>query len=463
MLSNKEHLDKVKKFKEKLDSVSPTFCLAKWLQVTTNLYNGTTHSCHHPTSHKIDENDLLNNPNSLHNTPIKIFARKEMLEGIQTKECQYCWNIENLPEKTISDRIYKSSSSWAAPYFYKVLDSKLGENINPTYMEIAFENICNFKCTYCMPDISSRWMEEIQHHGPYKLSEYELHNLDYLKRIGRFPIHHKEYNPYIEAFWKWWPTLYNDLHTFRITGGEPLLSENTWKILDYIKDNPRKELTFAINSNMGIPHDLVLKLISYSNDIIKNNKVKAFMLFTSAESIEKQCEYIRYGMDWTLFCKNIETYLEMTDKRARINFMVTANLLGSPSFKKFLEFILKLRQKHNITNAYNRVSINIPYLRHPPFISVTQLPNELKKKYTEEWKDFVRSNSDNKKIGMFYLEEIDQIDRLCAYMNSKEPEKTLMKDFYLYYTEADKRRKTNFVETFPELENYFYECRDITL
>lgn len=460
-LTNKEQLERMKSFKKKLDAVSPSFCLAKWLQVTINLYNGTTHSCHHPTSHKIDSEKVLDNPNMLHNTPIKFFARKEMLNGVQTKECQYCWNIENLEEKTMSDRVYKSCNSWAAPFLNKVLESGLGENINPTYMEIAFENVCNFKCTYCMPDISSRWMEEIESHGPYSLNGYELHNLNYLKKIGRFPIHHKEYNPYIEAFWKWWPDLYNDLHTFRITGGEPLLSDNTWKVLDYIQEHPRKELTFAVNSNFGVPHNLILKLISYANDIVKNKKIKEFIVFTSAESTEQQCEYIRYGMNWELFVKNIETFLSQTDDSIRLSFMVTANLLSGPSFKKFLEFILNLRKRFNKNNGYNRIGMMIPYLRHPSFIEITQLSNDLKEKYTIEWKEFVKNNSNNNELGIFYLEELDQIDRLCAFMNSKPADKTLMKDFYLYYTESDKRRKTNFCETFPELVDYYYSCKTL--
>lgn len=458
-ITNKEHIDNLWKVKEKLDKVSPSFCLAKWVQSTTNLYNGTTHSCHHPTSHHIDEKEVLNNPKLLHNTPIKFFAREEMLKGVQTKECQFCWNVENLPEKTISDRTYKSANSWSLPYFQKILDSGLGKDINPTYLEIAFENVCNFKCTYCMPDISSRWMDEIQQHGPYKLTEYDLHNLEYLKNIKRFPIHHKEYNPYIEAFWKWWPELYNDLHTFRITGGEPLLSENTWKVLDYIQANPRAGLTFALNTNMGIPHDLILKLIEKTNDIVVNKKVKEYMVFTSAESVGAQCEYIRFGMNWELFEKNIETFLTNTNEKVRLSFMVTANLLGSASFTQFLEWIISLRKKFNKHNGYNRISMAIPYLRHPNFISVTQLTNDLKQKYEKEWKEVVQKNSDNSKLGMFYLEEIDQIDRLCGYMNSKSAEERLMKDFYLYYTEADKRRKTDFCKTFPELEDYFNLCK----
>ena len=35
-----------------------------------------------------------------------------------------------------------------------------------------------------------------------------------------------------------------------------------------------------------------------------------------------------------------------------------------------------------------------------------------------------------------------------------------MKNFYLFFTEQDKRRGTNFVNTFPELENFWKECKD---
>ena len=50
------------------------------------------------------------------------------------------------------------------------------------------------------------------------------------------PYKQSDHNPYVEAFWEWWPDLYKDLHTFRITGGEPLLSKDTFKVLEYIQD-----------------------------------------------------------------------------------------------------------------------------------------------------------------------------------------------------------------------------------
>ena len=44
--------------KNTLDNVGKGMCLAKWTQVTMHLHNGTTHSCHHPTTHKVPLEEL---------------------------------------------------------------------------------------------------------------------------------------------------------------------------------------------------------------------------------------------------------------------------------------------------------------------------------------------------------------------------------------------------------------------
>ena len=41
--------------KKVLDSVSPSFCAAKWLNASIHLGHGYTHSCHLPIPHPIDE------------------------------------------------------------------------------------------------------------------------------------------------------------------------------------------------------------------------------------------------------------------------------------------------------------------------------------------------------------------------------------------------------------------------
>jgi organic radical activating enzyme len=456
MKTDEERLS-VLRFKiEKLNSVSPTFCLAKWAQTTTTLYNGYTHSCHHPAPHKINVEDIKNNPSGIHNTPIKILAREEMLKGIQTKECDYCWNIENLGKDHFSDRHYKSANVgmniWQQ--FENIVASGSGANFAPTYLEVAFESICNFKCSYCSPDVSSRWAEEVQQHGGYKLSRNKLHHdIKWMKKIGKFPIHHSEENPYIDAFWKWWPELYKSLTTFRITGGEPLLSNNSWKIIDEIIENPRADFKFSINTNMGVPLKLVEKLIDKLNLMI--DKIAEIVIYTSAESIGEQAEYSRFGMDWTLFDSNIRTFLEKANPRIRLHFMTTVNILSVSTFDKFLTHISELRKRF----GKNRVSFNVSYLRWPNHQCITNLDDEQKKVFTEKMESVIDTLSKDADVnGNLYIEEINQIKRLVDFMNMTPANRTEQKNFKLFFDEYDRRRNTNLLKTFPELTTMYNEA-----
>lgn len=258
--------------KEKLDSVSPSLCLAKWTQVTMHLQNGHTQSCHHPSTHKIPLEELKSNPSALHNTNFKKEKRKEMLKGVKPKECDYCWRVEDAAPDMFSDRHYKSSFSWSHPHFNKIAKMSGDENFDPTYVEVSFGNACNFKCMYCAPHISSKWMEEIKQHGPYPTSD-KYNNLEWLEHAGQMPIPNNQYNPYQEAFWKWWPRLYKSLHTFRITGGEPLMAKDTFQVLNYIQqtETPNKELLLGVNTNLGIPDKLIDKFIKDIRKILDEN------------------------------------------------------------------------------------------------------------------------------------------------------------------------------------------------
>lgn len=445
---------------EVINKVSPTFCTAKWLQSTIYLWNGYTHSCHHPSSHKVDPKAVEANPKALHNTPIKFVAREDMLKGIQTPECQYCWNVENGAGDHLSDRTYKSTSPWAMESLDAVKASGLGNDINPTYLEVAFENTCNFKCTYCTSDVSSKWTEEIERYGPYQLHNQTSHDHGWLKSIGRFPIKRDDYNPYVEAFWKWWPELIQTLKVFRITGGEPLLSKHTWRVFDDLIENPRPDLELAVNTNMNVPRKLIDKLVEYS--IKLKGKVKSFEVYTSLEATGAQAEYIRYGMTYDEFTDNCRYFLKSTD--TRLHFMVATNLLSVTTFDGFLKFVHELRMEFNETDAENRVPMMIAYVRWPQHLNIRHLPKDIKDKYGPLWLETVMARTrqaDPTKAGRFYLEEIDQVQRLINFMNAEEPDRLQqMKNFFLYHEQYDERRDTNFYEVFPELIPFYEDCRN---
>ena len=460
--ANQQNIDRMRDGMRAMEQkFSPTMCAAKWLQSTIMLYNGHTHSCHHPTAHKVPLEELADNPSALHNTMHKKLARQEMLNGERPSECQYCWNIEDLPGDHMSDRTYKSTSPWSVPFLERIEDAGAFGNIDPTYVEVAFDTTCNFKCAYCSPDVSSKWMEEIEQHGAYKTS-HPLHNVEWLRDLGRIPIPQREVNPYVEAFWKWWPDVREKLKVFRITGGEPLLSKHTWTLLDDIEANARPDLSFAINTNMGVPDQFITKLIETHNRVLP--KLKEFSVFTSAEAAGPQAEYIRFGMDYNKFMGNVRRFLTNTDPHCQLNFMITFNALSVTTFDRFLLDIYDLRCEFNEANSFNRVPMMINYLRWPSFQDVRVLPIEMRQDAALRFKDVMQSRtrltSDDER-GRFYLEEIDQIERLAKFMCSDLPNlEQLRKDFAIFYHEYDRRRGTDFKQTFPELADFIDHCSE---
>ena len=253
----------IKKIISIVDKTSPTFCLAKWHHVTLYLQTGETHSCYHPAPHKIDLAELKKNPSALHNTSIKKQERKEMLEGVQTKGCQYCWNIENMGLDYISDRHIKTASIFTEKRYKQIVDNPWDKNVKPEYIEISFGNECNFKCGYCHPKHSSSYYKEIKDHGPYDMVKNHRNDIDWFK------IYEEETNPYVEAWWRWWPEVRKTLTILRITGGEPLLQASTWKLLDDLVVNPLPNLELNIKENKQHIYEYIGMCINNLSSLVR--------------------------------------------------------------------------------------------------------------------------------------------------------------------------------------------------
>ena len=365
--------------KSKLDGVGCGFCLAKWTQVTMHLGMGMTHSCHHPSPHKIPLKEVERNPSALHNTSYKKQKRREMLEGGKPEECNYCWKVEE-SSNSFSDRVFKSSEPWSIDQFDKIKDNHWREDFNPKYVEVSFSNTCNFKCAYCGPQYSSKWVEEIEKHGAYPTS-YNFNDISNIQARGEMPYKHSELNPYVEAFWKWWPDLYKDLHTFRITGGEPLLSKDTFKVLEYIQDHHQKNpnLSLSINSNLGVPDNLIDRFIEIAKDLCENDKVRELTIFTSVEAKGAQAEYTRYGLEYDKFWSNVDKILTALPK-VTINIMATFNALSVFSYDELIDKTFEMKKKHANGQRYwvSALQLDTSYLRWPTHLSVKILEPEHK-------------------------------------------------------------------------------------
>ena len=435
--------------------LGPALCLAKWKQVSLHLTTGLNNSCYHPPLHAIDPVAIETNPAALHNTQHKKAQRKIMLQQERPSECSYCWNMEDLDR--LSDRHYRSGEPWAAIDFEKIKNSTGEEDVIPSYVEVNFNNACNLKCSYCSPQFSSSWQQEVERHGAFPT--LVPHNDPEHFSGSRRPIPARDHNPYVEAFWTWWPTLYPELKHFRMTGGEPLMDRNTYRVFDYVLEHPKSDLHLAVTSNFSVEPELSTKYFNYVKRLCDID-IEHFMQYVSVDSgIGPQAEYIRHGLDFKRLQNNVETYLTDIPYRNSLTFIITMNNLSVTGFLPLMKWILELRKTHSST--YQRVWFDTPVLRQPAWQSLQTLGESYAAKL-EQARDFMLENleTESDPFHGFKDYEVQRLERDIAWMRSTVNVSTRdLADFYKFFTEHDRRRGTDFEKTFPEMISWWKQCK----
>ena len=431
---------------EELNKVSPSFCLAKWFNVSIHIPTGKTHSCYHPKSHHIPLKELEDNSSALHNTEYKKQQRGLMLNGIRPPECEFCWQIEDSGNQ-LSDRAYRSKDVFEPGLIEEAKQLGIEGNARPRYVEVNFNQACNFKCSYCSPVLSTEWMKEINKQGPYMLADRKHNDMQYMEPVNNSPD-----NPYVEAFWNWLPEIYPTLQTFRMTGGEPLMDKNTFKIFDYVKANPKQDLHLSITSNCCPPKGQWQKFIDAMQDVAPC--VDHFMLYASLDSWGKQAEYIRNGLEFDTLLKNVKQYLEQCDRHS-LTFIITFNTLSYFGIFEYIQNILEMRKQYSKTRQM--IWFDIPQLTNPDYLNPKLMPQHVTE--LERCVEFMEANKDGdgNEFQGFSDFEISKVKRLIQWItaDSNFNKQLAEKNFKLFFSQHDARRGTDFLNTFPELKDFW--------
>jgi len=430
-----------------IDIKSESFCGAKWYNATIWLGSGMTTSCHHPLPHKVSVGEVEANPKALHNTPKKKEERAQMQRGERPSGCEYCWKIEDIGRDNISDRVYKTViyNDEDLNYAYRTPAS---EDIDLQTLEIAFDRTCQFACSYCNPAFSSTWVKDIDRNGPYNSLVSDgrnhfthSHGSSQLYRFG-------EENPYVTAFHKWWESdLHKTLQELRITGGEPLMSGETWKLIEWFKTNKGKSKTrLAINSNLGTQVDIDRLLASIDGVEVD--------LYTSNEAVGLQAEYIRDGLVFEVWTTNVKRLLD-SGKFRGLHVMATINALCLNSLDNFLDVILNWKKQY----GKDSINFSLNILRFPSFQSPLVLPDDIRTYYKFNLQQWYDTNKNSEFVHQY---ELNQLQRLIDYLDVvKTPhlgaaeQSVLQQDFKQFFTQYDTRRNKNFIEAFPALCEWY--------
>ena len=211
---------------------------------------------------------------------------------------------------------------------------------------------------------------------------------------------------------------------------------------------------------------MIEKLIEKINRIEDEDRVNEFIIFTSLDGWGKKAEYQRFGLDFNLFWDNLNLILEKCP-RVNATIMATYNALSVSSYDKVIKGVYDLKTQYGSDDRYwnSAVFLDSSYLRFPLHQTVQVLPKEMSNliyKQAQLTEYMATPNFETRLIGYSDI-EVQKIRRIYDWMLATDEEKIISQrqDFYRFFKEHDKRRGTNFKKTFPELADFYEDCKKL--
>lgn len=328
--------------------MSNTWCALPWIHLCVRPDNGLKPCCRYQIEDtsilKINLEKIETYGIEAMNDPYWTQLRKDMLEGKKRDECIKCYKQEE--SKNLKDR--SSLRLFLNKKFSPVIDqSTCTENFDSVrYIEMSIDNICNLQCKMC----SSKFSSKLQ------LRDKFLGDNVY-----------KKLEPNYEKFNK---IDLSKLIYIKLLGGEPFITPNFSKFLDYIIDrvDPANVSLEIITNGTSIPSNLIID---------KLNLFKTLYINVSLDSMDKTNDYQRYGSSYKKIFKNIKKY-ETIFKNSQIAIHSVISILNANTLSNSLNIL---------TNTYN-YHVSIDFVRDPVHLSLLYAPSDFLKKILE-------INSDN--------------------------------------------------------------------
>jgi len=409
--------------KKQLLTESKTFCMLPWVHFNTNP-NGDALPCciakpptHEHFGFKLPlGNTTKSSMMEIVNSTRAKQLRLDMLTGIRNPMCSACHEQDDL--NLISFRC--DSNKKYAKHFDNAMattdqDGSLSE-FKMRYFDIRFSNICNFKCRTCGPDWSSQWEQENIKNNIYQYVIIKNDNKEFLKEIiDQIPNFEEAY----------------------FAGGEPLITEEHYILLEEMIKQGRTDIVLRYNtnlSNLKFKNKDLLGLWSHFT-----NKVQ---VYASIDHYGARAEYIRHGTDWAV----VEENFLLAKKSSNIQIQMNT-VLSLYNYTTFLEFYQYLADKGLYSDSIN----SIYYMNSPEFLTSKILPYHHK----EQGKTKILKLIDIL-TSMNILNRPDLVTLIHGIIDwtmapSEHTWEKYKEEFQTTTEERDEIRGESFVKTFPEL------------
>jgi radical SAM protein with 4Fe4S-binding SPASM domain len=341
--------------------------------------------------------------------------RTNMLNHKPSKECSRCYEQEKSGFVSM-----RHSMSQNFGHHVELVDKTLAdgtlEDFKIRYYDIRFSNVCNFRCRSCGSTFSSNWYnDEVKLWGPKDQPR--------IMYAGRTE----------EDMWEQMQEHIPHLERIYFAGGEPLIMEEHYRLLNELVKRKMFHVNLVYNSNFS-------KLAYKDQNVLEIWKLfDSVSIGASLDASYQRGEYMRKGTVWGDIVENRK---RMQDVCPQVDFYI------SPTVSIFnVLHIVDFHREWVELGLIGPQDINVNILQSPDWYRIDILPEEIKDQVRKKVLEHIE-----------WLKPYDKLTRatsgfngLISFMDAMQ-QQHLLPEFFSQTRKLDNLRQEDLFEAFPELE-----------
>lgn len=398
--------------------MSKHMCIIPWIHMHPWPNGKTLLCCESPYEHSIGnlrEQTLA----EVWNSPKMRQVRLNMLNDAPSPECARCYEKERHGLESL--RI-TSNRNWLERHSDKVSSTNPDGSLNDlhiVYLDFRFSNVCNLKCRYCGPELSSQWFKDAVKSSFNQTPTEQV--IQIRRDLPSFISEFEPMLPYIEQIY--W------------AGGEPLIMDEHWAIMNKLVELGRTDIRIFYNTNFT--------QLSYKGHSALDlwRKFKHISVGASLDASHLRGEYQRKGTDWTRVESNIRALREQCPD---VDFYVSCTLSAYNAYH-ITDF-----HRYMVDKGYIQPSdwdVNI--LLNNERFRVSVLPDHHKAVIKAKWAKhlaWLRSRDNVGRATRGYEAALSFIDDDYSHK---------LGEFVAFNREFDSIRSEDFASVYPELRDLY--------
>lgn len=397
-------------------------CAIPWVHLNI-IPRGKVYPCCMTSEHEKFAGDLNTDTiEEIWNSEYMKNLRTEMINNNEPKMCKRCFDSERssgTSNRTNHNKYFKSKLAEIP-----VITAPDGfvEKVDLKYWDFRFSNLCNYKCRTCGPEFSSSWIPDAMATGWDRGDNKKVLNVNSVDETTNIDFLTK----YI-----------NTVEKIYFAGGEPLLMDEHWQILDMLDKAGRYDVILTYNTNLSILSYKGKNVLDYWKKWGRN-----VWLWPSIDEIDDRAELIRSGTNW----KNVqENLVEVSTLDIHVRPGITVSAMNVHRIPEILDRLIEvgiIKEEHE---EWKNFSFNI--VEYGPKFHISVLPSSTRREIKDRLEQYIVTYKEKYQVDIrpSFLHLFWHLDKPWNHENAEK-----FKEFTMV---MDKLRNEDTLLVIPELKD----------